>query len=138
MTGKTARWRTLSVADATVVAAGQFEWNAIVVAFVFILPAHTIFALTLGGFIVMWQTEVFLAHLGELGSQYDAPGVAGPMFGIQCGIVNGQVVVAGIAKNGFHKIEVADQATWCKETDFHAFVGDHTFHLGANNGAQQQ
>ena len=56
--------------------------------------------------------------MNKLWCQDDTAGMSCPVFHIKCRIINGQVVVAGIAKNVFHKIEVTDQAAWSKKANF--------------------
>ena len=60
------------------------------------------------------------------------------MFGVQTGIVGGQVRVAGIAEYAFHKIQIGNQASGCEEADFHGFQAEETGYFGTNHRPNQQ
>ena len=81
----------------------------------------------------MRQTEILLAQADQMRRQDHAAGVPGPVVDIECGVVFGKVRIAAIAEDGFHKIEIADQAGRREEADFHRL-----FRLRPSGGTDQR
>ena len=73
--------------DAALVAAGDLEGAAVVVEFVLGLPAHAVALLALGGVGDVGQAEFLLGEGDEVGREDDAAGVAGPVVGVEAGVV---------------------------------------------------
>ncbi len=65
--------------DALLIAAGKFESIAAVVFFVFVAPAHAVFALPRGGLIEVRQAEIFLLQAGQCGAR-----MTQPVWPVQC------------------------------------------------------
>src|SRR5690348_16420934 len=114
--------------DPAFVAKGQFKSHAIVVKLALLFPARTIAPLPLAGFLPARQTQLFLRKLREVGRQDYAAGVASPVFRIQSGVIFRKEVIAGVAKNAFDKIEVADEAARRQASDLHRFFGREPWH----------
>ena len=68
----------------------------------------------------------------------DATRVAGPVFGIEPGIVFREVRIAGVAKDALNKIEIAHQIGRHKKPGLHGFLRGKPRHLGADNGPEKQ
>ena len=122
----------------TLVTCRDLEGRAIVVDFVRRLPAHPVAPLTLGCFVPRRQAEFRLGQLVEVRGQNDAARVAGPMLGIESGIVVGEIRIARIAENAFDKVEIADQSARHKEAHLHAFLRRHSRHPGADHRTEQE
>jgi hypothetical protein len=67
------------------------------------------------------QADGFFRGLDEMRREDDAAGVAGPMFGVERGIIFRQQRIAAVAKNAFDKIQIAHEISRNKKTDFHRF-----------------
>jgi len=120
------------------VAAHQFKRLAVVVQFVFLLPAHAVFALALGRIVNMGQAEIFFPAMYQMRRQDDAAGMACPMLNIQGGIVFGQERVACVAENGLDKIQVGDQSAGGEKAHFQGFDRHRGGNFRADNRAQQR
>ena len=118
--------------------AGDLECGAVVVEFVLGLPTHAVLLLTIGGIRDVGQAEVFLFKLSELGCKNDTSGVAGPMFGIETGVVFGKIRVATVAKDAFDEVEVGNEVSGGKKPDLHAALLGNTGDFWANDRAEKQ
>ena len=63
----------------------------------------------------------------------DAAGMSRPMQNVERRIVLGQIGIAAIAENRFHKIEIADEAARREEANLHRFI-----RIGAGGGTDQR
>ena len=68
----------------------------------------------------------------------DAAGVAGPMLGVETGVVFRQIRVAAVAEDVFDEIEVADEVARREKTDLHGFLRREAGHFGADDRPEQQ
>ena len=85
----------------------------------------------------MRQADVLLLHSDEMRGQNHAAGVSGPVLDVERGVVFREVGVASVAEDAFDEIQIAHQAGWGEEADFHCF-GDVGLGCGADQRAQQQ
>ena len=86
----------------------------------------------------MRQSEIDFPQRRQMRRQNDASGVATPPSGVEAGVIFGQVGIPGIAKNGFHKIQIADQHTRCKKARFHGPPGHDSRDFRANQGTEEE
>ena len=124
--------------DAGFVAAGQFERTAAIIEFIFILPAHPISALAFGSLIPMRKSDRFFRSLDQLRREDNAAGVAGPMFGVERGIIFRQNRIAAVSKNAFDEIQIAHEIAGHKKTDFHRFFGGEPWNFRTDNRTEKQ
>ena len=118
--------------------AGDLEGAAVVVEFVLLFPEHAIADLPGSGGGAVGQAQILLFQGGEVRGEDHAAGVAGPAAGIQPGIVFRQEGIAGIAEDAFHEVQIAHQHPRGKKADLHGLLRQHSGHLRADDGAQQQ
>ncbi len=75
----------------------------------------------------MRQSQFAFRQVAQMWCEDDATGVARPMQHVETCIVLWQQRIAGIAKDRFDKVEVADQAAGSKKADFHRLVPTETW-----------
>ena len=68
----------------------------------------------------------------------DAAGVAGPVLGIEGGVVFGEVGIAGVAEDALDEIEVGDEGARDEEPRFHRALGREAGHGGDDDGAEMK
>src|SRR5437899_9603510 len=107
--------------DAGFIATCEFERVPVVVELRLVLPAHAVPSLTVRGSVPMRQAGFFFGSSSEMRREKDAARVTGPMFGVQRGIVLGQIGIAAVAENAFDKIQIAHELARREEADFHSF-----------------
>ncbi len=73
-----------------------------------------------------------------MGGEEDAARVAGPVLGVEPGVVLRQKRVAGVAENRLDEVEVAHQARGGEETHLHALLGSDAGNLRADDRPEQQ
>ena len=120
------------------IARGDFESRTVIVEFVFRFPAHAIVLLPVGGLREVGESQILLLEFGELGCENHASGVAGPVPGIEAGVVFRKVGITAIAENALHKIEIGNEVARCEEANFHAFFLRDPGNSGADDGTQKK
>ena len=119
------------------VARGDLEGAAVVVELAFGPPAHAVAPLPLGRGVPCGQAELLLGEgADEVRREDHASGVAGPVPGIERGVVLRQVRITRVAEDAFHEIQVADQVPRHEEPRLHPLLGDEARHLRADDRAQ--
>ena len=66
----------------------------------------------------------FFVTRDEMRREDHAAGVAGPMLGIERGVVLRQERIAGVAEDALHEIEIADETARREEADLHRLLRD--------------
>ena len=109
--------------DPAAVAAHNFERPAIVVQFFLVAPAHAIAALALGRVFEAREAEVLFQLPHQVRRKDGATRVAGPVRGVERGVVFRQIGIAAVAKDGLHEIQVADQRPGREKAYLHCLLG---------------
>ena len=123
---------------AALVPAGDFESSAVVVFFVRGRPAHAVLFLALAGVFSFREAEFLLREGDEMRGENDATGMAGPVLGIEAGVVVRKVGVSGISEDAFHEIQVGDEVARGEKADFHGFFRGNAGNFRSNDGAQEE
>ena len=84
------------------------------------------------------KAELLLGHLGQVGGEDDAAGVAGPRLGSERRVVLGQVGVAAVAEDALDEVEVGDRATGDDEARLHPLLAHRARYLGRHERAEQE
>ena len=124
--------------DPALVAAGDLKRAAVVVELVRRGPAHALALLALGGVGDVRKPDVLLGQRDEMGREDHAAGVAGPMLGIEAGVVVRQERIAAVAENALHEVQVAHQIPRREEARFHRFLRRDPRHFRRHDRPQQQ
>ena len=120
------------------VARRDLERRAVVVEFIFRLPAHPVAPLPLGGILPPGQSELRFGQPVEMRGENDAARVAGPMRRVQTGIVFRQIRVARVAEDALDEIQIAHQSAGHEKAHLHRLLGGGTGHFRTNHRPQQQ
>ena len=119
------------------VARGDLEGAAVVVELAFGSPAHPVAPLPLGRGVPCGQAELLLGEgADEVRREDHAAGVAGPVPGIERGVVLRQVRITRVAEDALHEIQVADQVPRHEEPRLHPLLGDEARHLRTDDRAE--
>ena len=80
-----------------------------------------------------------LRHAGQMRSEDDAAGVAGPVLDVEAGVVLRQVRIAAVAEDALDEIQVATPGCRARRSGSPCvFSADEAGHLRAHQRAQQQ
>ncbi len=121
-----------------IVAAGDLEGAAVVVAFVLPLPTHPVAPLARGRLRDVGQAEVAFARVDEVRSEDHAAGLAGPAADIEAGVVVGEERIAGVAEDRLDEIEVGDEPARGEETDLEGLLRAHPGDRRADDRSQEE
>ncbi len=86
------------------VTAGCLERAAIVVEFVFVLPAHAIATLALSGGVPVRKAEFLLAKAGKVRRKNHTAGVPCEVHRVKGGIVFRKIGVSSVAEDSLHEV----------------------------------
>mmetsp|Transcript_15288 Transcript_15288/g.38388 ORF Transcript_15288/g.38388 Transcript_15288/m.38388 type:complete len:1218 (+) Transcript_15288:250-3903(+) len=124
--------------DAARVAGADLEGAAVVVELVVLVVAHAVALLELRGLGDVGEANVLLLEPDEVGGEDDAAGGAGPVLGVEGGVVLGEVGVVAVAEDGLDEVEVGDHGARGDEADLVALLLGEAVDLGAGEGAEEE